>query len=257
MNIKINKKLVSLILAGTVLSLSGCATKEDINTDTISFNDVLVEVEDETVVDDLLSSTTFDRINPYTGEVIETMDMVSASKYLEKLLDINRKLNEIGGIKTITEDNEYYYMVEESVNLTTDDIYDFIDDIYYNTDEMQALARGRLAYYKAFLQDELRTNGVGIAICLLEDSIKGKTLDLFESSYSNADDVIITDNYVTYSDNKLLFDNDALELLDVLYNIRDNSEEAYEVMNDDIYSILQNSFNTSKETIFRDGVKIK
>ena len=92
---------------------------------------------------------------------------------------------------------------------------------------------------------------------MLEDSIKGKTLDLFESSYSNADDVIITDNYVTYSDNKLLFDNDALELLDVLYNIRDNSEEAYEVMNDDIYSILQNSFNTSKETIFRDGVKIK
>ena len=231
MNIKINKKLVSLLLAGTLgFSLCACNNNEEISIDTFSFDEIITDIEDESLVDDALEEDTITLTNSFNGSK-KTMNMMDASKYLEDLLSVSLKLHEMG-IEKLSEDDDLYYLIEEEAcTWTIDDTRDFISDFYYD-DTLKNVSLKRLEMMAVVYDSELRTNGIDIATKLLEDCIDNTEEDT----------------------------TDYIEILDSIKNIRDHREE-FDYMNFyDMYSLVDNVFDKSKEVMYISGnknVKIK
>lgn len=229
MNIKINKKLVTLMVAGGVAGfvLTSCLlTEQEISVDTFTFDEVISEIEEDSTVDDILLEDSITLINPVNGE-FRVMDMMEASRYLERLIALSKKLDEMQ-IDAVDEDDELYNSLSEEVaEWTIDDAYDFIDDIYYDSDGMKKIAYKRLSFYKLFLDKELRTNGFEIATKMFDDSIS--QLDLSED------------------------DKDYRETLDSIVNIRDNIEEIDYMEFNQVVDLLDHVFDLSKSAIYESG----
>ncbi len=229
MNIRINKKLVAVMVAGGVAGfvLTGCLLNEqEMSVDSFTFDEVVSEIEEDSIVDDILLEDSITLVNPVNGE-FRVMDMMEASRYLERLIELSKKLNEMH-IDPVDEDDEFYNSLSEEVaEWTIDDAYDFISDVYYDSEGMGKIALKRLSFYKLFLDKELRTNGFDIATKMYEDSIS--QLDLSED------------------------DNDYRETLDSLVNIRDNIEEIDYMKFDQVVELLDNVFDLSKSAIYESG----
>ncbi len=256
MNIRVNKKLIALLVtAGMGVYLVSCGGEEiEINADSMSLNDVIEEVEDNTEADEILNDIRVDYVNPLTGEYVKTTDLMEASLYLENIISLSEKLNEMG-IKTVSKDDEYYYMVEQIASeYTPDDAGDIISDVYYGDDALKKLSIRRLEYYKSYLEEELRTNGINIASLLLENSIKSEVIDYYDLDHSDIGIVNIYGDKIIYGDDFVKFNlGDNLEILDNLKNIRDNKEEFdNEIGFNDLTIILRESFNLSKNILFHD-----
>lgn len=249
MNIKINKRLVSILLAGTMsFTLTGCLKDEEISTDSFSLDEVVDEVEEDSYIDEVLEEETITLENPVNGE-IRNLNLDDASNYLERIIELGKKLDEMG-IEQIGEEDPASFLAEESATWTIEDAYDFIDDIYYADEEVKMIAIKRLSYYKDFLDKELRTNGINIAIRLLENSIKTRLVDN-ESDYSDLNNIYFEGNKLIYNDEVLSSDDDTLSLLDNLKNISENSDSFDNTMGySEVVSLLDNSLNTSKNIIY-------
>ena len=238
MNIKINEKFVSLLLLGTMgvgtvgFTLCSCSkAEEEVNISSFTLDEIITDIEEDSYIDDALIDDTITLTNPFNGD-IRVMNMLDASKYLENLLEISLKLEEMN-IDLVDKDDEYYYMVENIASTwSIDDARDMINDVYFGDDALSKLSIGELRYYKGFLYEELKGNGMDIVIRLLGDSIDNSSEDTTEYS----------------------------EILDSIENLRDNREELDYMSFYDIYSLIDNGFEKSKEVIAISGnkkIKIK
>ena len=135
MNIRVNKKqLVSFMLAGALgFSLCSCGkADEEVILDSYSIDEVMSEVEDETLVDEVFNDSYFTRVNPFTMEEENTMDANEAAAYLETIVELSKKLNEMN-ISMLSEDDEDYFMVTDHASTwTIDDAYDLINDLVWD-----------------------------------------------------------------------------------------------------------------------------
>ncbi len=257
MKIKITDRLLVLFLVGGMgVTLNSCAKKEfEINADSICFNDVIEEVEENTEADEILENAKVDCIDPLTGEYVKTMNLMYASKYLENIISLSEKLNEMG-IKMVSSDDEYYYMVDQIASKwSPEDAREFISDVYFGDDALRTLSVRRLEYYKTYLDKELRTNGINIASVLLENSIKSEVIDYYDLDHKDVGIINIYGDKIIYGDEfaKLNLKQD-LDILDNLKNIRDNKDEFVNEMSfDDLTNVLRESFNLSKNIIFKDN----
>lgn len=261
MNIKINKKLMSLLLAGAMgFSLCSCAKDDEISTDTFSLGEVVTEVEDTTITDEVLKSNSIDMINPFTGEVRDTYRLIDAATYLENLLTINDKLDLMPDVMVFSPDSENYQFVEDEVkDWSIDYVFELIADATEDDKEFSDLAKMKLSYYKTYLDKELRLNGINIATALLETSIKSDVLDTYGGDVDDISKVKIYGNVVFYEDHKMMF-NDRYELgiLDSLYNIKNYPEEFNRaVQYDGVVTVLTETLNITKDVIYEDFIKEK
>lgn len=257
MNIRINKKLVAILVATTMgFSLCSCAKQDETNVDSISFDSVIDAVEDDSLTDEVLDYSTIDIVNPFSLEYENTIDLMDAANYLENTLELSQEFSKMMEIPILSEDAEDYYMVEVASDWKPEEVYKLIDDYFYKKDDEQKSAGQKLTYYKTYLDKELRINGINIGTALLEASIKSKVLDAYEGDIEDLGMINIYGNSVFYNNKKLLFnDNYELSLLDNLYNIYYNREEFTEFVDfRGLNSVLTETMDATKGVIFKDFI---
>lgn len=250
MNIKVNKKLLSLLIAGGI-ALTPCSVAygAEINTDEMSFDKVIESVEKKSVIDEALDVIDVYTVNPYTYRG-KLQDLDDASAYLGDILEIKEKLTEMG-VPTLSENDKYYYMVDEAATWSPEDVHEFINDYYYDQD-MKRVAFVRLSYYNTYLNKELRENGLEVSSLLLEASIKARLLDKYDNNCYNISHIKIDGTNFVY-DNKIIADEtDSISLL----NIVNKAKKDDTISDKEVYTLVNDSFNASKNIIY-NGVKVK
>ncbi len=260
MKIKINKKMISLILAGTMgFSLSSCAKNDDVTVDTFTLNEVSDEVEDKTITDEVLENSTIDLVNPFNYEYVDTVNLIEATNKLEDLLAIGQKLSMMRELPVLDKEDENYFMVESTSEWTEEDINELVDTYINSKGEESVEAAENLTYYKTYLDQELRVNGINIATALLDLSIKSKVLDVYDGNLDEIGMVSVYGNTVFYGGKKLLFNNKyELSLLDNLYNIIYNREDFDELVSfEGVNSVLNETLDVTKNVIYNDFVEEK
>lgn len=197
-NLKVNKKLLSLIIAGGLtLSSTGVAYAGELSTDSMSVKDAMSKVSNESVIDEV-----FDYVDVY---------MVDSDTYRGNLVDLDEACNYL-------ED-----LVESKENGT--------DNKYIN--------------------EEMRTNGVKVAISLLDGSIKSRFLDQYDNNYFNVGKVNVNDT-INYNNKEYADETGSVELLKDLKEIKNNEKATDE----EIFSLVNKALSTSKNIIY-NGVEVK
>ena len=171
MNIKINKKLVALLLSGTMsFTLASCGKQKD-NYDKYIENktyiDVLKDVEKETAVDERLHEL------PGWGKGNNEEDLYTTVKRLEGILNKYTKLKNIGEIDAI--DPVYSYTDIDKVS--SEEIDELIEDLSDSEQEVRYGALLKLADCKAYYESEISNYGVQAAYEVLATSILGVSGD--------------------------------------------------------------------------------
>lgn len=248
-NLKVNRKLLCLLLAsGITLSSCGAAYGSEVNTNVMDFNDVMNEVEEETVIDEALDYINVYNVNPLTYKS-GLIDADEACIELGELISVKQKLNEMG-IKPANKDEDYN-MIKEAATWSVEDARSMIRNVYYD-DTMNKVDAKRLSYYSAYLDEEFKENGLDVASILLEVSIRGRFLDNYDDNYFNLTKVTVDDNNLVYNNKSYEDGTNSLSLLEKIKEAKENENTS----NEEIFSLITESYNASKNIIY-NGVELE
>ncbi len=200
-NLKVNKKLLSLIIAGGLtLSSTGVAYAGELSTDSMSINDAMSKVSNESVIDEV-----FDYVDVY---------MVDSDTYKGDLVDLDDAANYL------------------------EDLVESKKDVSYGNN-------------KEYIDNEIRTNGVKVAISLLDGSIKSRFLDQYDNNYFNVGKVNVNDT-INYNNKEYVDETGSIELLKDLKEIKNNEKAT----DDEVFSLVNKALSTSKNIIY-NGVEVE
>lgn len=200
-NLKVNKKLLSLIIAGGLTLFStGVAYAGELSTDSMSINDAMSKVSNESVIDEV-----FDYVDVY---------MVDSDTYKGDLVDLDDAANYL------------------------EDLVESKKDVSYGNN-------------KEYIDNEIRTNGVKVAISLLDGSIKSRFLDQYDNNYFNVGKVNVNDT-INYNNKEYVDETGSIELLKDLKEIKNNEKAT----DDEVFSLVNKALSTSKNIIY-NGVEVE
>ncbi|MBQ6477321.1 MAG: hypothetical protein IJI43_02695 [Bacilli bacterium] len=263
MNIRLNKKVVALLLSGTMgFTLASCDKQKD-NYDMYimgkTYTDVLREVKNETVTDELLKD------EKGYGYGTQDDNMYYETKKLEKALEDYDKIKDIGQLDDIPISTE----IDVSYNKFKEYDVDYLLDLLGSGDENKRKdALTKLADYKHYYKEYISNYGLDISREVLYNSVLGACLDALDERGKNIDSVSIANvsgsdrddlpATVIINDSEYLsfYDNEAITFyLNLDDYINGNSGNTDVDVHTRDYLVCKTALDYAKKIVARGGTK--